>query len=70
MRIWPEKDQQGQVFAEFSPTKDKSWKLEPGKHYLQQYRVITFDGDLTAEQAEAYWNDYAHPPKVDVDVKK
>ncbi|MGN7724081.1 PmoA family protein [Chitinophaga sp. 22620] len=70
LRIWPEKDQQGQVFAEFSPTKDKSWKLEPGKHYLQQYRVITFDGDLTAEQAEAYWNDYAHPPKVDVDVKK
>ncbi|WP_162946329.1 DUF6807 family protein [Chitinophaga barathri] len=70
LRIWPEKDQNGQVFAEFSPTKDKAWKLEPGNDYLQEYRVITFDGDLTAEQAEAYWNDYAHPPEVVAKAKK
>lgn len=69
LRIWPEKDQQGQVFAEFSPTKDKSWKLEPGNQYHQQYRVITFDGDLTAEQAEAYWNDYAHPPEIKIEKR-
>ena len=66
LRIWPEKDQHGQVFAEFSPTKDKSCTLVPDQKYRQQYRVITYDGDLTAEQAEAYWNDYAHPPQVEV----
>ncbi|WP_157986282.1 PmoA family protein [Chitinophaga alhagiae] len=64
VRVWPEKDQHGQVFGMFSPTKDYSWTLQPGKTYTQSYRVITFDKDLTAEQAEAYWNDFAHPPKV------
>jgi hypothetical protein len=66
VRVWPEKDQHGQVFAMFSPTKDYSWTLQPGKWYTQQYRVITFDEDLTAAQAEAYWNDYAHPVQVSV----
>lgn len=68
VRVWPEKDQQGQVFAMFSPTKDHSWTLKPGKTYAQRYRVITFDEDLTADQAEAYWNDFAHP--VEVSVKR
>ncbi|MRG48516.1 hypothetical protein GFS24_25595 [Chitinophaga sp. SYP-B3965] len=63
VRIWPEKDQNGQVFAMFSPTKDRSWELTPGNVYPQKYRVITFDGDLTAAEAEAYWNDYAFPPE-------
>jgi hypothetical protein len=63
VRIWPEKDQHGQVFAMFSPTKDRSWELTPGNVYPQKYRVITFDGDLTAAEAEAYWNDYAFPPE-------
>jgi hypothetical protein len=62
VRIWPEKDQNGQVFAMFSPTKDRDWELTPGNVYPQKYRVITFDGDLTAAQAEAYYNDYAFPP--------
>ena len=64
VRVWPEKDQQGQVFAMFSPTKDYSWTLEPGKNYTQRYRIITFDEDLTPAQAEAYWNDFAHPMDV------
>lgn len=63
VRIWPEKEQGGQVFAMFSPTKDRSWELTPGNVYPQKYRVITFDGDLTAAQADAYWNDYAFPPE-------
>lgn len=64
VRVWPEKDQHGQVFAMFSPTKDDSWTLMPGKEYQQCYRIITFDKDLTPEQAAAYWNDFAHPPLV------
>ncbi|SIN64770.1 DUF6807 domain-containing protein [Chitinophaga niabensis] len=63
VRIWPEKDQNGQVFAMFSPTKDREWVLTPGNEYPQKYRVITFDGDLTTAQAEAYYNDYAFPPE-------
>ena len=66
IRVWPEKDQGGQVFAEFSPTKDYSWKLTPGNEYSQKYRVVMFDGDITASVADALWNDYAHPPEVTV----
>ncbi|MGX5817299.1 DUF6807 domain-containing protein [Chitinophaga lutea] len=64
VRVWPEKDQQGQVFLLFSPTKSTSWTLRPGQWYKQSYRVVTFDGDLTPAQAEAYWNDFAYPPAV------
>lgn len=63
VRIWPEKDQNGQVFAMFTPTKNRSWELTPGNNYPQKYRVVTFDGDLTVAEAEAYWNDYAFPPE-------
>ncbi|MGE7774637.1 PmoA family protein [Chitinophaga sp. NPDC101104] len=67
LRVWPENDQGGQVFANFSPTKNKPWPLVPGQTYAQRYRIVTFDGELTAAQAEAYWNDYAFPPEVTVE---
>lgn len=69
VRVWPEKDQGGQVFINISPTKDRPWTLTYGNEYTQKYRVITFDDDISAEKAEALWNDYAHPPKVRVLLK-
>ena len=37
LRIWPENQNgRGDIFANFSPTKDKDWLLEPGKKYTRQ----------------------------------
>lgn len=68
LRIWPEKDQEGQVFVNFSPTKNKPWPLVPGQTYSQRYRVITFDGEMTPQKAEALWKDYAFPAEVTVEM--
>lgn len=64
LRVWPENDQHGQVFANFSPTKNKPWPLVPGQTYAQRYRIVTFDGEMTAEEAEKRWKDYAVPAEV------
>lgn len=69
IRVWPEKDLGGQVFINISPTKDRPWVLTYGNEYTQKYRVVMFDGDISAEKAEALWNDYAFPPVVTVSAK-
>lgn len=69
IRVWPEKDLGGQVFINISPTKDRPWTLYYGNEYTQKYRVVVFDEDISAEKAEALWNDYAHPPEMTVSVK-
>ena len=67
LRIWPEKQNgRGDVFANFSPTKDKDWLLEPGKKYLLRYRFIVFNNHFTKEKAESAWQYYANPPVVNV----
>ncbi len=36
LRIWPENQyDRGDMFANFSPTENKDWLLEPGKSYTQ-----------------------------------
>ena len=70
LRIWPEDIyDRGDMFANFSPTKNMDWKLEPGKIYQLNYRFFVSDQKMTAEQAEALWQAYAHPPEVKVVVK-
>lgn len=69
LRIWPEDIyDRGDVFANFSPTKDKDWVLEPGKNYRLNYRFYVSDKKISAEQAEALWQIYAHPPVVEVEL--
>lgn len=61
LRIWPVNDKdRGDVFANFSPTKNTDWLLEPGKTYTLKYRLAVFNGKLTPEKAESLWNEYAH----------
>lgn len=64
MRIWPTDaaDNQGLFFFEFCPIRHKTWTLKPGKEYTLKYRMLTFKEDLSAEQAERYWTDFAYPP--------
>lgn len=66
MRIWPidGNNGRGDMFFEFCPIRHEEWKIEANKNYELKYRMVVFDGELTAEEAEAYWQSFAHPPKA------
>jgi len=69
LRIWPEKmNGRGDVYANFSPTKDKDWPLKPGHDYVLKYRFLVFNGKFTKEQAEAAWQNFAHSPEISIKV--
>ena len=57
LRIWDKNgnDGRGDVFVNFSPTKDKNWLLEPNTTYTLKYRLVVFNGKMTIEEAEAAW---------------
>jgi hypothetical protein len=68
MRVWPEDmNGRGDVYFEFCPIRHKDWKLEPGKDYTLRYRLVIFDGKLTPEEAENYWQAFANPPVIAID---
>lgn len=69
MRIWPPTDNNGQIFFNFCPIQQKEWTLEPGEDYELRYRYYIFDGELSAEEAERAWRDYANPPAVKMEKK-
>ena len=68
IRIWPEGANKGieNVFFNFNPTMDRDFVMDPGKQYALKYRIVLFEGEMNATQAEQYWNDFVNPPKVDV----
>lgn len=66
MRVWPEDANggRGDLFFEFCPIRHKSWKLVPGQDYVLKYRMVVYDGEMSPQTAERYWNDFAVPPRV------
>lgn len=67
MRIWAlNTNSRGDMFANFAPTKDRDWVLEPGKTYVLKYRLVVFNGKFDKEKAESAWQYFAMPPKVTV----
>jgi hypothetical protein len=68
LRIWDKKSNggRGDVFANFAPTKDKDWILEPGKTYILKYRLVVFNGKMDAARAEAAWQYFAKPAEIGV----
>lgn len=66
MRVWPvdANGDRGDVFFEFCPIRYESWEIEHNKAYRLNYRLVIFDGTLTAEEAEIHWQGFAHPPKI------
>lgn len=60
MRVWPEDANGGKenVFIEFCPIRHQSWEILPDKKYSLKYRMVVFDGTLTPEEAETYWNSF------------
>lgn len=65
VRIWPidANGGRGDQFFNFSPTKNKDWRLKAGGTYTLQYRLVVFDGPLSAGEAEAYWQQFAQTTK-------
>lgn len=68
LRIWPVGQNEGveNVFVNFNPAQDRDWRLEAGRTYGLKYRMFVYDGEISAEQAERLWRDYADPPHVEV----
>lgn len=60
MRVWPENavGGRGDMFFEFTPIRHQSWKIEPNQNYTLKYRIIVFDGEMSAEEAEEYWRGF------------
>ncbi len=61
LRIWPDNSNgRGDMFANFSPTKNKDWRLEPGKTYILKYRMLVYNGSMMDKAlADRLWNDYS-----------
>lgn len=58
------------MFANFCPTKDKDWLLEPGKNYVLKYRFLVFNDRTGKEKAEAAWNYFVSPPVVSINMNE
>ena len=71
LRVWPEEmNNRGDVFINFSPTKNMNWLLSPGKEYLLKYRLVVFNDSFPKEKAEAGWQNFAYPPAITVKLPK
>jgi len=70
MRIWPVDGNggRGDMFFEFCPIRHEEWKIEPKTAYQLNYRMVVFDGKLTAEEAEAYWQSFAKRPEIKLSI--
>jgi hypothetical protein len=68
LRIWPTGANGGKenVFFNFNPAQEQDWILEPGNVYQLKYRMMVYDGKITPEVANRYWQDFAFPPRVEV----
>ena len=66
MRIWPldANGGRGDMYFEFVPIRHENWKLESKQNYTLKYRMIIFDGEMDAQTAEMYWNNFAQNPKI------
>ncbi len=66
MRIWPidANGGRGDMFFEFCPIRHKEWKIESQKEYQLKYRMVVFEDDLTANEAEEYWQAFVKAPKM------
>lgn len=67
LRVWPDSmNGRGDMYANFSPTKDIDWPLIPGRDYVLRYRWAVFNGHFTKEKAESAWQYFAYPARVTV----
>jgi hypothetical protein len=63
MRLHP-----SEPFFCFAPSNLGDWEIAPDHPYVSRYRFAVFDGPADRDLIERLWNDYAHPPKVTVQM--
>lgn len=66
MRVWPvdANEGRGDMFFEFCPIRHQEWELEPDNIYSLKYRMVVFEGQLSVEEAETYWQNFAERPVI------
>ncbi len=71
LRIWPENQyNRGDMFANFCPTKDKDWLLQPRRNYTLKYRFLVYNGRMDKDKAESAWQYFAYPPEITIKKTK
>lgn len=72
LRIWPTgmNDGKENVYFNFNPAQEQDWVIRPGKAHTLNYRMLVYDGEISPEMLEAYWQDYAHPPQVEITLNQ
>ncbi|PIB28531.1 PmoA family protein [Maribacter sp. 4G9] len=70
MRVWPIDGNggRGDMFFEFCPIRHEPWEIEPNQVYQLKYRMVVFEGELSPEEAEAYWKDFVEPVQSELEV--
>lgn len=68
MRVWPidANGGRGDMFFEFCPIRHEEWMIEPERDYVLNYRMVVFEGQLSPQEAEAYWQGFAYPPEIEI----
>ena len=61
MRIHPT-----EPFFNFAPSQAGEWEIKPGEEYVSRYQFVVTDGKPDAALLDRLWNDYAHPPRVEI----
>ena len=64
MRIWPGFEQE--VFFNWAPVQTGEFEMKPGEDHVFRYRQFVHEGKVDLERTEQVWNDFAHPPKVEM----
>jgi len=61
LRVHPE-----MPYFVFSPMRLGEMQIVEGEEYVSRYRYLVFDGTVAASTVRAFWNDFAHPPTIEV----
>lgn len=61
MRIFPD-----QPFFCYAPEQLGEFQIVPGKPFVERYRFVVADGVISADELNRLWNDYGHPPGVQI----
>ncbi|MBT8315064.1 MAG: PmoA family protein [Maribacter sp.] len=66
MRIWPidANGGRGDMFFEFCPIRHEEWQIASQKKYQLKYRMVVFEDELSANEAEEYWQAFVKAPKM------
>lgn len=69
IRVWPLDNRPDQLFFNFCPVQEatqEEMRLAPGVTYTFHYRMLVYDGEIGAEEADQVWLSFNDTPQVQV----